>query len=142
MSKIFILFLLFSTTAFAKTVILQKHAVSGFVMPEDSFVKDCKIYREGFMEAETINGDGTAIGTSRTLADTQVHIIRLLNRLARRGSISESVNPCDIGTIIVKGYHGKQEVELESSLDCGSKRLNGSAAANVLRSMASEICGF
>lgn len=111
-------------------------------MPEHSFVKDCKVYRQGYMETETINGDGTAIGTSRLVAGTQINIIRVLNRLARRGSISETVNPCDIGTTIVKGFHGSQEVELESSLDCGSKRLNGSAAANVLRSMAKEICGF
>ncbi len=142
MSKFFILFFLFSSTTFAGTVILQKHAVSGYVMPEHSFVKDCKVYREGYMETETVNGDGTAIGTSRLLAGTQINIIRILNRLARRGSISETVNPCDIGTTIVKGFHGSQEVELESSLDCGSKRLNGSAAANVLRSMAQEICGF
>lgn len=142
MSKFFILFFLFSSTTFAGTVILQKHAVSGYVMPEHSFVKDCKVYREGYMETETINGDGTAIGTSRLLAGTQINIIRILNRLARRGSISETVNPCDIGTTIVKGFHGPQEVELESSLDCGSKRLNGSAAANVLRSMAQEFCGF
>ena len=142
MSKILILFFLFSSTTFAGTIILQKHAVSGYVMPEDSFVKDCRIYREGHIETETVNGDGTAIGSSRMLAATQVHIIRILNRLARRGSISDSINPCDIGTTIVKGFHGKQEVELESSLDCGSKRLNESAAANVLRSMATEICGF
>lgn len=94
------------------------------------------------METETVNGDGTAIGTSRLLAGTQINIIRILNRLARQGGISDTVNPCDIGTTIVKGFHGIQEVELESSLDCGSKRLNGSAAANVLRSMAKEICGF
>ncbi len=111
-------------------------------MPEDSFVKDCKIYREGYMETETVNGDGTAIGSSRRIAGTQIQIIRILNRLARQGSISESINPCDSGTTIVKGFHGAQEVELESSLDCGARRLNESAAANVLRSMAKEICGF
>lgn len=142
MFKIFVLFFLFSSTSFGRTTILQKHAVSGYVMPEDSFVKDCKVYREGHMETETINGDGTAIGTSRKLATTQIHIIRILNRLARQGNFSESVNPCEIGTSIVKGFHGKQEVELESSLDCGSNKLNSSAAANVLRSIATEICGF
>lgn len=111
-------------------------------MPEHSFTKDCKIFRNGHLETVTVNGDGIAIGASRQIAGTQVQIIRLLNRLARRGSISEAVNPCDIGTVIVKGFQGPREVELETSLDCGAKRLNDSAAANVLRSMAQEICGF
>ena len=94
------------------------------------------------MQSETVNGDGTAIGTTRTIPSTQIHFIRILNRLAKRGSISETINPCDTGTTIVVGFHLGTEVMLESSLDCGSKKLNQSAAANVLRSMAKEICGF
>lgn len=94
------------------------------------------------MQSQTINGDGTAIGTTRKIPRTQIHFIRILNRLAKRGSISETINPCDIGTTIVEGFYHGTEVLLESSLDCGSKKLNQSPAANVLRSMAKEMCGF
>jgi hypothetical protein len=142
MSKFVIFFLLLSPAAFARNVVLQKYSVSGYVMPEDSFVKNCKIFQNGHMQSETVNGDGTSIGTSRVIPSTQIHFIRILNRLAKGGSISETINPCDIGTTIVEGFYRGSMVLLESSLDCGSKKLNQSAAANVLRSMAKEICGF
>ena len=141
MLKILALFL-FTTTSFAGTLILEKHAVSGYVMPEHSFVKNCKIFKEGTLEITIKNGDGTATGSSAILHPLRVRAIRALNRLALRGSIEESISPCDIGTVIVKGHHGGKEVEIESSLDCGSKRINKSYAARALRNMAEDICGF
>jgi hypothetical protein len=132
-----------STAAFAAPhLILEKHAVSGYVMPEDSFVKECRIYREGYLETYTKKGDGTSVGASMQVNAVQIAGIRTLVRLSSNGSIKISPMPCDIGTVIVKGHRLNQVIELESSIDCGEKRLNNSYAASVLRSMAESLCGF
>lgn len=142
MLKILPVILLLSTSAFANTLLLEKHAASGYVMPEHSFVKDCKIYKEGFMESTTIHGNGTATGFSAKIPAMRIQAMRLLLKVAQSGTVEESVMPCDIGTVIVKGHYGEKEVELESSIDCGAKRVNKSPAASVLTSMAGEICAF
>jgi hypothetical protein len=123
-------------------VILENHALSGYVMPEDSFVKDCKIYREGYLETYIKKGDGTAVGSTMQVNAVQVASIRTLLQVAKRGKIMLSPMPCDIGTVIVKGHIGARIVELESSMDCGEKRMNKSYAANALRSMSESLCGF
>jgi hypothetical protein len=138
----FILLFLLSTSAFASTLILEKHASSGYTLPEYSFVKDCKIYREGRMESTTLGGDGTTTSFSRKVSAMHINTIRALNLLALAGEIVETPMPCDIGTTLIKGYTDTQVVELELAMDCGQKRTNESAAAYLLRSMAREICGF
>jgi hypothetical protein len=134
--------LLISTSTFASTLILEKHASSGFTIPEHSFVKDCKIYREGRMESTTLGGDGTTTSFSRKVSVMHINTIRALNRLALTGEMVETSMPCDIGTTLIKGYTDSHVVEIESAMDCGLKRTNDSSAANILGSMAREICGF
>jgi|GEM_PF-6536726 len=138
----FLSLLLFTTTAFASTLILEKTATSGHTLPENSFTKECRVYLEGQVEATTISGDGTAIGFARTIDGINIHVIKGLNHLAKDGKIETTPMPCDAGSTIVKGFHEGKEIEIESSLDCGEKRLNTTKAASVLRSMAREICGF
>lgn len=142
MFKFIALFLISFSTFAAPHVILEKHAVSGYVMPEHSFVKDCKIYREGYLETYIKKGDGTAVGATMQVNKVQVASIRTLLQVAKRGTIKISPMPCDIGTVIVKGHIGARLVEIESSMDCGEKRMNKSYAANALRSMAESLCGF
>lgn len=142
MFKFILVFLLLPATSFGATIILEKHVTSGDVPPQDSFVKDCQIYREGYMEAITINGDGTAIGFSTQVSDVQVNAIRVLNRIARKGTITESDVPCGNGETIVNGRIGGLIVELETTPECGPRRLNTSVAASILRNMAQSICQF
>ncbi len=142
MIKFFALLLISFSTFAAPHLMVEKHAVSGYVMPEDSFVKDCKIYREGYLETYIKKGDGTAVGSTMHLNRVQVASIRTLLRVAEHGSLSITPMPCDIGTVIVKGHRAQHVVEIESSIDCGEKRLNKSYAASALRSMTESLCGF
>lgn len=136
------LFLISFSTFAAPHVILEKHAVSGYVMPEHSFVKDCKIYREGYLETYIKKGDGTAVGASMMVNRVQIASIRTLLQVAKRGTIKEGPVLCDAGTVIVTGHIGPKEVLIESSLDCSEQKINKSYAASALRSMAESLCGF
>jgi hypothetical protein len=52
MSKLVLVFALFASNASAAYILLEKHATNGQVIPENSFKKDCSIFREmpiGFM---------------------------------------------------------------------------------------------
>ena len=111
-------------------------------MPEDSFVKDCKIYREGYLETYIKKGDGTAVGATMHVNKVQIASIRTLLQVAKHGKISIGPVICDAGTVIVTGHIGARSVLIESSLDCSEKRLNKSYAAQALRSMAESLCGF
>src|SRR6478752_2844597 len=116
MLKFIGLFLISFSTFAAPHMILEKHAVSGYVMPEDSFVKDCKVFREGYLETYIKKGDGTAVGATMKVNAVQIASIRTLLQVAKRGKIKISPMPCDIGTIIVKGHIGSRLVLLESSI--------------------------
>lgn len=142
MLKFFALLFLSSTAFAAPHVILEKHAVSGYVMPEHSFVKDCKIYREGYLETYIKKGDGTAIGASMHVNAVQIASIRTLLQVAKRGHIEDQGVVCDAGTIIVTGHIGARAVLIENRLDCAEQKMNKSYAAKALRSMAESLCGF
>ncbi len=142
MLKFIGLFLISFSTFAAPHVILEKHAVSGYVMPEHSFVKDCKIYREGYLETYIKKGDGTAVGATMQVNRVQIASIRTLLQVAKRGTIHEGPVLCDAGTVIVTGHIGARDILLESSLDCSEKKVNKSYAARALRSMAESLCGF
>jgi hypothetical protein len=134
--------LLFTTSSFASTVILKKLAISGYVRPENSFVKECQVFQEGLVKTEITVGGGDVIKESRSVDIADITTIRRLNRDASEGKITEHVNPCDIGTVVLLGYQGLDIIELETSLDCQSRRLNISRAAMLLRNKAEDICGF
>ena len=142
MLKFLCLFLISFSTFAAPHALIEKHAVSGYVMPEYSFVKDCKIYREGYLETYIKKGDGTAVGSTMQVNAVQVASIRTLLQVAKRGAIKISPMPCDIGSVIVTGHIGSHLVMLESSIDCGEKKLNKSYAASALLSMTESLCGF
>jgi len=142
MLKFIALFLISFSTFAAPHLLIEKHAVSGYVMPEDSFVKDCKIYREGYLETYIKKGDGTAVGATMQVNKVQITSIRTLLQVAKRGKIEEGGVLCDAGTVIVTGHIGARSVLLESSLDCAEQKLNKSYAAKALRSMTESLCGF
>lgn len=142
MLKFIALFFISFSTFAASHLILEKHAVSGYVMPEHSFVKDCKIYREGYLETYIKKGDGTAVGGTMMVNKVQIASIRTLLQVAKRGTIHEGAVLCDAGTVVVTGHIGTKNVLLERSLDCSEKKMNKSYAARALRSMAESLCGF
>lgn len=142
MLKFFVLLFISSTVFAAPHLILEKHAISGYVMPEYSFVKDCKIYREGYLETYIKKGDGTAIGATMQVNAVQIASIRALLRVANRGKIQTGPILCDAGTVILTGHIGAHEVLIDHRLDCAEQKVNKSYAAKALRSMAESLCGF
>jgi hypothetical protein len=141
MLQILVAAIFLSSSTFA-SVILEKHSTSGYVVPEWSFVKDCKVYSKGHVESTTTNNEGTVIGYSRKVSLFNIQTIKVLNHLAQSGEIEESQMPCDTGTTILKGRIGSNEIEIESLIDCGSKRVNQSPAADFLKTIARDLCGF
>lgn len=142
MLKYAVLFCLLVSHAFGATVILEKKATSGYVMPEHSFVKECKVYREGYMESITKKGDGTISGFSKLVPQYEIRAIQGLLKVARFGKIKETPMPCDIGSKILKGYRLGKTVELDVAQDCGTRRLNTSYATPYLKSIANDLCAF
>lgn len=138
----FFVFLIISSASIASTLILEKNAASGYVLPERSFVKDCKVYSDGQLESTTVNGDGTGIGFARIVPSINIQAIKVLNNLARKGPVTITPIPCDIGTTTLKGYLENEEIVIDSAVYCREKRFNNSSAASVLRSIAREMCGF
>lgn len=142
MLRFAVLFCLLVSNAFGATVILEKRATSGYVMPEYSFTKECKVYREGYMESITKKGDGTITGFSKPVSHYQINKIRGLLLIARYGKIKETPMPCDIGSTILKGYVYGTTVELDVALDCGTHRRNTSSVTPILKDIAKDLCAF
>lgn len=137
-----LILLLISFPVFSRTLILDKHVVSGYVLPEHSFVKDCKIYSDGTLESVAQYGNGTGDGFSKILKKRVVLEIRALNRAAKKGQIEEGPALCDAGTEIVNGYVGTKKVLLLSAPDCDIVMENKSRAARHLRKLAEKLCAF
>lgn len=141
MIKAIALFLI-SFSAFSATPILTKHATSGFVMPEHSFVKDCSVSSDGTVESKTVKGDGTAISFAKQIPQWQVGAIRRFNRLARKGKIIAGGVICDGGDLIQKGFWAGKEFVIDENFDCGESNKNTHPAAGYLRAIATNLCGF
>lgn len=132
----FLFLLLVSFDLFADTLILEK------TFKKDLAEHECRIYLEGHMEALSFDADRTAIGFSRILSPLSIYTLRILNRLAIKGKIQESLPLCHQGSTVLKGYEGESEVEVDTNIECGVQRSNQSPAAQVLRNMAKDICDF
>lgn len=142
MQKFIILFLFVSTSAFAHTLMLHKHVTSGNVLPQDSFVKDCKVYREGFAVIRTKSGTHRSHTHTHSISRQRVLTIRALLRVARNGTIETVGATCDGGDQILHGYYKGSEFILDVNEDCGEHKVNQSPATPVLAAQAEHICGF
>jgi hypothetical protein len=142
MKKLFFLIALMSFESFAGTVLLEKHRTSGYTLPEHRFVKDCRIYSEGYVESHTKNGDGTDSGFTHHVSFARVFEIRGLIRLARKASIADGGIRCDGGDDLVTGFIGKKAVMIRALEDCQSYEYRQGWAARRLLRIASGLCGF
>lgn len=137
-----ILFFFFTLNLSAATVLLEKHATSGYVLPEDSFVKDCQIFREGSVESYTKKGDGTIIGFSKMVPRYEIWEIRQLLRLARRAPIADGGVICDAGNLAVTGHFARKPVLIVERKDCMSYKFRQGWASRRLQRIASQLCAF
>ncbi len=142
MSKFFLIIAFLSANAFSATVVLEKHKTSGYVPPEHSFKKDCKIYREGYVESYTKNGDGTIMGFTHGVSSVRIFEIRQLLRVARKAGISDHGVRCDGGSETVTGHLANKPVMLKALLDCHSWKQRKGWAAQRLRNIATNLCAF
>ncbi len=143
MSKLALIILaLFAINASAGTVILEKHAVSGLIIPEMSFKKDCSIFREGYVESYTKKGDGTIIGFTHMVRASRIFEIKQLLKVARYAGIADGGVLCDAGTILVTGHYAGKAIMLKAQKDCDSYKFRKGWAAQRLRNIASNLCAF
>lgn len=142
MTKLFLFLSLISVNAFAGTLILEKHATSGYVAPEHSFQKDCSIYREGYVESYTKKGDGTIIGFTHMVSKARIFEIRQLLNAARHFAIVNGPVTCDAGSISIYGHRASGPVLLKDQKDCNSYKFRKGWAAQRLRNIAGNLCAF
>lgn len=140
--KLAFLFIFISTTSFAHTLMLTKHVSSGNVRPEDSFLKDCKIYREGYAIIKTKMGTNPTRTHTHNVSHARVLTIRGLLGQARNGRIEVTGVTCDGGNKLLYGYYRGVKFILDEDMDCGEHRVNQSSATPLLVSQAQSICGF
>ena len=144
MIKVFLVLALLSSTAFAeedRQLLLEKHTKSGRVAPEDSFQKDCLIYRNGDVEV-TIKLNETASGFTAKISRSDVFEIRNLIRIARFFPIVTRLPRCDTGEHIVTGHQGKKPVLIKDLRSCNAYKYRKGFSAFRLRSIAAQICTF
>jgi hypothetical protein len=141
MIKLFLVFALLSS-AWAETLILEKHAYSGYVMPEHRFQKNCTIFKEGRMESMITTGDQVGVRHLKEISKEKVIFIQQLLKIARKGKVEEQAYPCDVGTTIYRGWTNGQMVELDIAKDCQYRHINSSAASKTLKKLATNLCGF
>lgn len=142
MTKLFLFLCLVSMNAFAGTLILEKHATSGLGIPENSFQKDCSIYREGYVESYTKKGDGTIIGFTHMVSKARIFEIRQLLGLAHSSVIANGPVLCDAGSISITGHRLSGPVLLKAQADCNSYKFRKGWAAQRLRNITGNLCAF
>jgi hypothetical protein len=144
MFKLFLALALLSSTAFAedsRVLILEKHAVSGYVPPDFSFKKDCQIFSNGNVEVMIVMSD-QASGYTAQLPYSKVAQINRYTRFAKYYSIVSGPVICDAGTLIVTAHRKGNPVLITERMDCASNKWRKGYPANRLRAIATAVCGF
>lgn len=142
MFKIILLSSIFMANAFAGTVILEKNAVSGYVQPEHSYVKNCQILSNGYMESTIVSGDGAVEGQAKQISKRKLHWIKMLLSKSQAGIVEVLPYPCDGGSSTLQGWVSGDLVELDIARDCSDRRINTSKTVEFLRKITESICGF
>jgi hypothetical protein len=140
--KLFLILSFLSFSAFASHPLITKHVTSGYVLPEDRFVKDCSIQYDGVLQATVKMGDGSQHTNTRKLFVGQVLELKFLIRLASHKKITEGAVRCDGGDRIVTGFRNSQPVLIQEIKDCYSSRTRSGWAASRLRTRMSQYCNF
>ncbi len=143
MPKLVVLILsLFAFNTFASELVLEKHAVSGLIIPEMSFKNDCLITSDGNVKITKKSGDGTTLSLARHLSYGTIFQIRQLLRVADKASIHNSGVLCDAGSITVTGYRNGKAIMIKDQQDCYSYRYRNGRSARRIRNLATQICTF
>ncbi len=142
MLKILLLTLIISTPTFAGTLILTKFVSSGYVQPEYSFVKDCKVFKEGHAQITQRVGQNPQTSKDIKVQIDKTFLIQALNLIAQKGKLKEEGTRCDAGIMLLDGYVGGEKVILDEDKDCESHYRNLSRATRYLKKLADSICGF
>ena len=139
----FFFFLVFLTSAsFAKTLILHNFVSAGPFGPQANFVKDCKIFDDGFVLITKEEGPGPVIIYKGHITYLESLLIRSLLSKARKGRIETRDASCDGGDRILHGYLKGEEFILNVKIACGEHKINRSVVAPVLKKVSKKICGF
>jgi hypothetical protein len=142
MFKIFFVVLFLSSQSFAATLLISKRVVSGFVQPEHTFIKDCRIYKNGDVQTSMVIGQSAPIREYNHISRAKILLINIYLELAKKGQIVDTGAICDAGSHVVEGFVKGQKVLLDENLDCGSHKENQSKAVPKLIKWSEKICGF
>lgn len=142
MLKFIFLLLVFSSTSFARTLILHKNVKSGFVRPQDSFMKDCKVYQEGYAVIRKKFGYYPTRITRRSVSFRRVLLINTLLNIAKNGHIDNRGAVCDAGDKLLYGYYRGDRFILDENKDCVGHKVNESPVTPFLKTHARQVCGF
>ncbi len=142
MLKLLFLFLLLSTSAFARTLILSKNNSSSSNLPHAVFLKDCKVYSEGYAVITTRAGSGPTIIRKQYVSYRRILTIESLVRIAIFGRIVTVGATCDGGNKLLDGYLRGTKILLDEDIDCGNHKVNQSPATPFLANRSRNICGF
>lgn len=141
--KIFtLLFILLSTSAFAKGELLRKFARTGRVDPSASFTKECIVFQNGKVALTVQLADNPPVESSFRVSTNVVQEFRSLLIKARNADVVEEPFPCDAGTRTLEGFLGSQLIELDLAVNCRSHRINQSQFLPRLKAISTEVCGF
>jgi hypothetical protein len=139
--KFFIIMLL-SSNAWSATTLLEKRITSGRVLPSARFIKECKIFNEGFARITSKLGNNRARINFRNVSRSRILWIQSLLRFAQNGRIELIGATCDAGSKTLHGYIWTRKIILDEDLDCGTHKINRSRATPVLQRIARQTCGF
>lgn len=142
MKKFLFLLFLISQYAFASPLLIEKHATSGLVIPENSFKKDCSIFRNGMISSVTFHGNGTGEGFAKMLPKKTMHALKGLVKLASHGEIENGPVMCDGGNNLLYGYQNGTKFIIDENYDCSSSSVNKHPASELLRKLTENLCGF
>ena len=142
MRSLVLLTLLLSTSAFASELLLKKHAVSGLMIPENSFEKDCSVYSSGLVRLRLREGINPPRIVRKLVSQRQITLLKQNLRKARFGKIVDGDIICDAGSRTVYGYLRGKKILIDEDLDCNTHRINECAAAGRIVSFGFRVCEF
>lgn len=142
MKTILIFSLFLTTNAFASDLLFEKHVKSGFIEEELSFERDCTLSSNRHLTITRREGMNSPETHTHHVGRQRVALIRSLLRLARNAQITDGEIQCDGGDNLLYGHSRGVKFIIDEEFDCGTSKVNQSQAAERLRRLARQMCGF
>lgn len=144
---ILIVSVLVASNSIASPLLMKGHAASGHVMPEHVFNKSCTLTAKGQVETKHLKGIDRQTGNwlheshkTYRASSKAVKLIKVYLNEASKHKLSETQNPCDIGSVQIVGQLAQKEVPLLDSVDCGMARRNPSPSAKKALQLFQKHC--